>query len=260
MLCPLQVISWCGFIQTRPKTQKKIPDGSDAEKSFYLTAPQLYCVKVPKGAKKGALPQVRDTRNKDSVNGGADQVQAVGGARRRVARNQGSAMIERRGLATPPVYFLLFCVFWVLHVPVRLTRASDGSSSRSPPSAGPPRSVPLASTHAARGSSAITLVLPVLLAYDIGYMEERGGAGSSPHLPPPPPLRGHKPPLRYSHVGYHQHPPLPQAPRQPITTTHPTPPITTTNPSTPPTARWRRKGKSGSCNPSRPRRRAAKNT
>ena len=34
----------------------KLPDGWDATKSFYLTTVQLYHVKVPKAAKKGALP------------------------------------------------------------------------------------------------------------------------------------------------------------------------------------------------------------
>ena len=33
-----------------------MPDGWDAGKRFYLTTVQLYHIKVPKAAKKGALP------------------------------------------------------------------------------------------------------------------------------------------------------------------------------------------------------------
>ena len=55
---------WCGWVEQRAKKQKKLPDSWDAAKSLYLTTVQLYHVKVPKAAKKGALPQVCDCRSK----------------------------------------------------------------------------------------------------------------------------------------------------------------------------------------------------
>ena len=55
---------WCGWVEQRAKKQKKLPDGWEDGKAFYLTTVQLYHVKVPKAAKKGALPQVCDCRNK----------------------------------------------------------------------------------------------------------------------------------------------------------------------------------------------------
>ena len=55
---------WCGWVEQRAKKQKKLPDGWHSTKSFYLTIVQLYHVKVPKAAKKGALPQVCDSRSK----------------------------------------------------------------------------------------------------------------------------------------------------------------------------------------------------
>ena len=54
----------CGWVQQRAKKQKKLPDGWNAAKSFYLTTVQLYHFKVPKAAKKGAPHQVCDCRSK----------------------------------------------------------------------------------------------------------------------------------------------------------------------------------------------------
>ena len=55
---------WCGWVEQGAKKQKKLPDDWDATKSCYLTTVQLYHVKVPKAAKKGALPQVCDSCSK----------------------------------------------------------------------------------------------------------------------------------------------------------------------------------------------------
>ena len=54
----------CGWVDQRAKEQKILPDGWDATKSFYVTTVQLYHVKVPRAAKKGALPQICDCRSK----------------------------------------------------------------------------------------------------------------------------------------------------------------------------------------------------
>ena len=51
-------------MEHRAKKQKKLPNGLDAGKNFYLTTVQLYHVKVRKAAKKGAVPHVCDCRSK----------------------------------------------------------------------------------------------------------------------------------------------------------------------------------------------------
>ena len=55
---------WSGWVAQRAKKKKKVPDGWDATKSFYVTTVLLYRVKVPKAAKKGAVPQVCDCERK----------------------------------------------------------------------------------------------------------------------------------------------------------------------------------------------------